>query len=103
MRFIFQISTKKFRLYGALGEMRNKSQSDNLIVLSPKPESPNNPSLQSDAVVYLWEAGKPQRDLVARGVVINPREERDMPLWQHKFCRGPHKPGLPRSVIRIEH
>jgi hypothetical protein len=95
--FVFQNHcTNEFRLYDAIQRLPN----DKIIVLSPKPNN-NNPSLKIGATVYLWEAGKPYRGLVARGVVEEPLKDLDMPHWQHQFCQQP--PQLaPRSIIRIE-
>jgi hypothetical protein len=95
--FVFQNHCiKEFRLYDAIQRLPE----DKIIVLSPKPD--HNPPLTPGSIVYLWEADKPYRGLVARGVVEDRLEDMDMPQWQHQFCVQPQKKAL-RSVIRIEH
>jgi hypothetical protein len=96
--FVFQIHcTNEFRLYDAIQTLPG----DKIIALSPRPDT--NQRLERDATVYLWEAGKPYRGLVAKGVVEEPlTKDIDMPEWQHKFCQRPPQPA-PRAVIRIEH
>ncbi len=96
--FVFQIhSVKEFRLYDAV-----QSMSGDTIVLSPKPGS-KNPRLAAGATVWLWEAGPPQRGLIARGTVIEPlTQDLPMPSWQHQFCQDPPQVSA-RSIIRIDH
>ena len=96
--FVFQIhGVNEFMLYEAIRTLKD----GDTIVLSPKPEA--NPPLELRATVYLWEAGKPQRGLVARGTVVQPLVANlAMPAWQHQFCRVPHM-AAPRSTIRIDH
>jgi hypothetical protein len=97
--FIFQNNCEnEFRLYDAIRNI----PSDKIIVLGPKPET--NPELECGAAVYLWEAGKPYRGLIARGVVVELRPMDHMPQWQHQFLQPPHINGnAPRDVIRVEH
>jgi hypothetical protein len=101
--FVFQIHcVKEFRLYDAVQTLK----SGDTIVLSPKPEAKRNPRLTAGATVYLWEAGRPQRGLIARGTVIDPlKQDLPMPPWQHQFCRDPQLGQAPsaRSIIRIDH
>jgi hypothetical protein len=53
-------------------------------------------------MVYLWEAGQPQRGLIARGTVIEPlMPHLAMPPWQHQFCQQPHQVEA-RSIIRVD-
>lgn len=98
--FVFQIHcVKEFRLYEALQKIKNGYT----IVLSPKPDTKKNPPLEAGATVYIWEAGPPQRGLVARGTVIAPLTPNlTMPLWQHPFCQQPHQV-KDRSILRIDH
>jgi hypothetical protein len=98
--FVFQIHcVKEFRLYEAVQKIKNGET----IVLSPKPDTTKNPPLEPGATVYLWEAGRPQRGLIARGTVIEPlMPHLAMPPWQHQFCQQPHKIQA-RSVIRVDH
>jgi hypothetical protein len=97
--FVFQNHcVKEFRLYEAIQVLPD----DKIVALSPKPESKRNPPLQRDSTVYLWEAGKPQRGLIARGIVVEPLKQMDMPQWQRQFCQTPHQPAR-RAVIQIEH
>jgi hypothetical protein len=97
--FVFQNHCiNEFRLYDAIQAL----PSNKMIVLSPKPGS-KNPPLELDATVYLWEAGKPYRGLIARGVVVDPLKNTDMPQWQRQFLQPPHQHQTAlRSVIRIE-
>jgi len=98
--FVFQIHcVNEFRLNDAVQTL----MSGDTIVLSPKPETQKNPRLAAGATVYLWEAGPPQRGLIARGTVIEPLgDDLPMPSWQHQFCRYPHQVAR-RSIVRVDH
>jgi hypothetical protein len=97
--FVFQNDRiTEFQLYDAIQALPSNKE----IVLSPKPHNGRTP-LTHNATVYLWEAGEPYRGLIARGVVVEPLKNMDMPQWQHQFLRPPHRNQIgPRSVIRIE-